>query len=76
MRSFLAGRPATETTGPDEMTSKLLALLASGVTDEAIARALGLGLRTVQRRISALMSDLNASTRFQAGMAARERGWV
>lgn len=76
MRSFLADRPGPITAGPDELTRKLLALLACGLTDESIARTLGLGLRTVQRRISALMSELNASTRFQAGMAARDRGWV
>ncbi|MEV0385482.1 helix-turn-helix domain-containing protein [Nonomuraea sp. NPDC050643] len=62
--------------GPDELTRDLLALLAGGLTDEAIARALGLGLRTVQRRIHAVMQDLNAITRFQAGLAARERGWI
>ncbi|SEG22292.1 Sugar-specific transcriptional regulator TrmB [Nonomuraea solani] len=61
---------------PDESTRELLELLAGGLTDEAIARALGLGLRTVQRRIQAVMQDLNAITRFQAGLAARERGWI
>lgn len=78
-----AGRPAegpaTEwpsEDGPDQLTTDLLALLAGGLTDEAIARALGLGLRTVQRRIHAVMQDLNAITRFQAGLAARERGWI
>ncbi|MFI7641093.1 helix-turn-helix domain-containing protein [Nonomuraea sp. NPDC049400] len=68
-----APRPTDE---PDELTRDLLALLAGGLTDEAIARALGLGLRTVQRRIHAVMRDLNAITRFQAGLAARERGWI
>jgi sugar-specific transcriptional regulator TrmB/DNA-binding CsgD family transcriptional regulator len=68
--------PAGEPDEPDEATRDLLALLAGGLTDEAIARALGLGLRTVQRRIHAAMQDLNAVTRFQAGMAARERGWI
>ncbi|MEU7828909.1 MULTISPECIES: helix-turn-helix domain-containing protein [unclassified Nonomuraea] len=62
--------------GPDELARDLLALMAGGLTDEGIARALGLGLRTVQRRIHDLMQDLNAITRFQAGMAARERGWI
>ncbi|MEV4621152.1 helix-turn-helix domain-containing protein [Asanoa sp. NPDC049573] len=61
---------------PHEGTNALLTLLASGLTDEAIARSLGLSLRTVQRRIHDLMSLLGAGTRFQAGMAARDRGWI
>jgi DNA-binding CsgD family transcriptional regulator len=52
----------------------LLTLLAAGITDQAIARHLGLGLRTVQRRISALMRQLGAETRFQAGLQAARRG--
>ncbi len=64
------------TPDPDEITGALLSLLAAGLTDEGIARSLGLSLRTVQRRIHDLMRELNATTRFQAGMAARERGWV
>lgn len=67
-----AGRAA----GPDEATRALLTLLAAGVTDDTIARSLGLSLRTLQRRISGVMRELDASTRFQAGMAAKERGWV
>jgi sugar-specific transcriptional regulator TrmB/DNA-binding CsgD family transcriptional regulator len=62
--------------GPDETTRAVLALLAGGVTDESIARALNLSLRTVQRRIHDVMDELDVTTRFQAGMAAKERGWV
>lgn len=61
---------------PDQMTRALLPLLTAGLTDEGIARSLGLSLRTIQRRIHDLMRELNATTRFQAGMAARDRGWV
>lgn len=71
-----APRPAAASDEPDEGTRELLALLAGGLTDEAIARTLGVGLRTVQRRIQTVMRDLNAITRFQAGLAARERGWI
>jgi predicted transcriptional regulator len=77
LRGFpLRAVPRPPADGPDELARDLLALLAGGLTDEGIARALGLGLRTVQRRIHDLMQDLNAITRFQAGMAARERGWI
>lgn len=61
---------------PDEKTRALLGLLASGLTDEAIARALGWSARTTQRRIAALHKELGVSTRFQAGAAARDRGWL
>lgn len=53
---------------------RLLALLAKGYKDEAIARYLGWGLRTVRRRIAGLMADLGVTTRFQLGAAAQRRG--
>jgi DNA-binding transcriptional regulator GbsR (MarR family) len=62
--------------GPDDETMSLLTLLAAGQTDDGIARALGWSPRTTQRRVQRLMADLNATTRFQAGMAAKERGWL
>jgi hypothetical protein len=49
---------------------RLVTLLLSGLTDEAIARQLTLGYRTVQRHIAALMARLGAHTRFQAGVRA------
>jgi DNA-binding NarL/FixJ family response regulator len=49
---------------------RLVTLLLSGLTDEAIARQLGLSHRTVQRRVAAFMADLGAHTRFQAGVKA------
>jgi DNA-binding CsgD family transcriptional regulator len=49
---------------------RLVALLLSGLTDDAIARQLGVGYRTVQRHIATLMTKLGAHTRFQAGLQA------
>lgn len=54
----------------------LLAELADGVKDEQIARNLDLSLRTVRRRVAALMSELGVDTRFQAGVEAVRRGWL
>lgn len=54
----------------------LLAELAEGARDEQIARTLGIGLRTVRRRIASLMIELGAETRFQAGVEAVRRGWL
>ena len=54
----------------------LLRQLHAGVKDEQIARTMGLSLRTVRRRISQLMIELGADTRFQAGAEAARRGWL
>jgi hypothetical protein len=62
--------------GPDEQTAVLVGMLASGMTDEAIARSLGWSVRTTQRRMAGLLAALGATTRFQAGVAARDRGWL
>ena len=58
----------------DAETGTLLTLLAAGQTDAGIARALVWSPRTTQRRVQRLMQNLNATTRFQAGMNAKERG--
>ncbi|MEV6013156.1 helix-turn-helix domain-containing protein [Streptomyces sp. NPDC051976] len=54
----------------------ILRLLASGAKDRRIARALGITERTVVRRIHTLMTTLHATTRFQAGIQAAQRGWL
>lgn len=56
--------------------SQLLEMLAGGAKDEQIARALGMSLRTVRRRIANLMAELGVDSRFQAGMEAVRRGWL
>jgi len=53
-----------------------LALLASGLKDEAIARQLDVHVHTARRRITGLLERLDATTRFQAGMQASRRGWL
>ncbi|MGH3355494.1 MAG: helix-turn-helix domain-containing protein [Nocardioidaceae bacterium] len=58
----------------DERPDDLVALLARGAKDEQVARLLGVSLRTVRRRIAALMDDLGVESRFQAGMEAVRRG--
>lgn len=52
----------------------IVALLARGSKDEAIARHLGLSLRTVRRRVAALMERHRADTRFALGVVLAERG--
>ncbi|WP_217368154.1 LuxR C-terminal-related transcriptional regulator [Kitasatospora sp. MMS16-BH015] len=60
--------------GPRDLA--ILRMLASGAKDRAIARALGIGERTVLRRIQTLLETLHADTRFQAGVQAAQRGWL
>jgi DNA-binding CsgD family transcriptional regulator len=61
---------------PDEPSRELLQLLAAGLTDTAIARELDWSHRTTQRRVKALFDRLGVATRFQAGVVARDRGWL
>ena len=63
-------------TGLDSQTGYVLSLLAVGATDSAIAAQTGLSLRTIERRVKALLEQLGATTRFQAGVQAARRGWI
>ncbi|OIV39470.1 hypothetical protein BIV57_01150 [Mangrovactinospora gilvigrisea] len=66
-------RAAAASQGPDP---QLLSLLALGLRDEAVARHLGISERSVRRRTAALMGELGAASRFQAGLAAGRLGWL
>ncbi|MDC2945613.1 MULTISPECIES: LuxR C-terminal-related transcriptional regulator [Streptomyces] len=57
-----------------EIDQTLLRLLAAGLKDEAIARRLGMSLRTVRRRIADILDRLGAESRFQAAVIATRRG--
>ncbi|MFF9348066.1 LuxR C-terminal-related transcriptional regulator [Streptomyces sp. NPDC014734] len=59
---------------PPERT--VLELLAQGMTDEAIARQLGVSVRTTRRITADLMQRLGARSRFEAGVLAAGRGWL
>ena len=54
----------------------LLALIAVGMKDDAIARQLGVSPRTLRRRSQDLLAELGALNRFQAGAEAARRGWL
>ncbi|MFD4975986.1 helix-turn-helix domain-containing protein [Streptomyces sp. NPDC058424] len=60
----------------DAVDRQIVALLHVGLTDAAIARQLGMGHRTVQRRLHALMEEVGAATRFQLGWHAARSGWL
>ncbi|MFE6764016.1 LuxR C-terminal-related transcriptional regulator [Streptomyces sp. NPDC057689] len=68
-------QPAEE----NELTSQegaVLRLLGEGLTDEVVARRLGVSVRTGRRITADLMGRLGAKSRFQAGMRAVESGWL
>jgi DNA-binding CsgD family transcriptional regulator len=54
----------------------VIRLLASGMTDDAIARASDMSVRTVRRHVTSIMKLLGTHTRFATGVAASKRGWV
>jgi sugar-specific transcriptional regulator TrmB/DNA-binding CsgD family transcriptional regulator len=57
----------------DESQHCLLTLLAAGLSDQAIARQLGISTRTLSRHVAGLTQVLGARTRFQAGALAVSR---
>ncbi len=74
--AWAGGLPVPDEDIEQDAATRLLALLASGFKDEAIARYLGVGVRTVRRRVAELMDDLSVSTRFQLGVVAERRGML
>nr|WP_237524478.1 helix-turn-helix transcriptional regulator [Streptomyces sp. SID5643] len=68
--------PDEDPQGLTPQERKLLQLLATGLTDEAVARALGIGVRTERRIMAELMERLGASSRFEAGVQAARRQWI
>jgi DNA-binding CsgD family transcriptional regulator/predicted DNA-binding transcriptional regulator len=71
-----AAAPTDFDTGLTPVDRELLKLLATGLTDEAAGRRLGLSARTVRRQMAALMERLDAASRFEAGLKAAQRGWL
>lgn len=63
-------------TGLSKAESELLRLLAAGLTDEGASRRIGVSLRTVRRMMASVMERLDASSRFEAGLKAAQRGWL
>ncbi|MPV88009.1 helix-turn-helix transcriptional regulator, partial [Georgenia ruanii] len=70
----LAPTEADDALKPEER--ELLQLLAKGFKDEAIARQLGISIRTVRRMINILSNRMESSSRFALGAKAAQRGWL
>jgi DNA-binding CsgD family transcriptional regulator len=60
----------------DDLQQTIARLMAKGFTDEVLARKLGMSVRTCRRHIAAMMRDLDAVSRFQAGVQAARRSLV
>lgn len=75
-RLTLPGTEQREESSVAAVDRQIVALLHVGLTDAAIARQLGMGHRTVQRRLHALMDEVGAATRFQLGWYAARAGWL
>ncbi len=55
---------------------EVLRLLAAGAKDDAVARRLGVSVRTVRRISGELSARLGVESRFAFGVEAVRRGWV
>jgi hypothetical protein len=75
-KPYPVGQVDRDSGGDDELRQVILEHLAMGFKDDVIARRLGLSVRTCRRHIAALMERLHATSRFQAGVLARERGML
>ncbi|MBL1081171.1 response regulator transcription factor [Streptomyces actinomycinicus] len=57
-----------------ELVRNILERLRAGHTDEAAAREINVSLRTYRRYVAEIMRELDANSRFQAGVRAVEYG--
>ncbi|MFJ6722307.1 MULTISPECIES: helix-turn-helix transcriptional regulator [unclassified Streptomyces] len=55
---------------------EILRLLGAGLTDEGVGQRLNISSRTVGRHMSCIMERLGASSRFEAGIKAAQKGWL
>jgi DNA-binding CsgD family transcriptional regulator/sugar-specific transcriptional regulator TrmB len=67
---------AKDSQGLSAQERELLHLLSKGMTDEGVAKGLGVSERTVRRIMAELMERLGARSRFEAGLKAAQRGWL
>ncbi|MGW2182062.1 hypothetical protein ACWCXX_29000 [Streptomyces sp. NPDC001732] len=57
----------------DDFQRAIALLMSQGLTDEVVARRLGMSVRTCRRHIAALMDSLGSVSRFQAGVRLAQR---
>ena len=59
-----------------EFDAQILKMLLQGQAESAIAEALSVSRRTVQRSVKAMMSRAGAANRVQLGWFAQRNGWI
>lgn len=67
-------RPSGPFLQPSER--RLLALLAAGLSDEQVVRAMGVSRRTLFRYLEVLLTRTGAANRFQLALYAVRNGWI
>ncbi|MER7756936.1 helix-turn-helix transcriptional regulator [Kitasatospora sp. NPDC097643] len=72
----LNGCAAKDESGLSAQESTVVRLLAQGLTDDAIAKRLGVSPRTARRTATELMERLGARSRFEFGVRAVQHGWL
>ncbi|WP_260192025.1 response regulator transcription factor [Actinophytocola gossypii] len=68
--------PSAVASLPTPRSETILRLLAESLTDEAVARKLGVSVRTVRKDVATTMSDMSAHSRFQAGVYPARLGML
>jgi DNA-binding NarL/FixJ family response regulator len=61
---------------PTPRVARILESITLGMTDDRIARSLGVGPRTVGREIAILKDTLGVNSRTEIVAAAAKRGWL
>jgi sugar-specific transcriptional regulator TrmB/DNA-binding CsgD family transcriptional regulator len=61
---------------PSELEREVIRLLGEGNKDEAIARRVGMSLRSVRRIVAQISMQLGVESRFALGVACSAQGWV
>ncbi|MFL6129412.1 MAG: LuxR C-terminal-related transcriptional regulator [Mycobacteriales bacterium] len=69
-----AGAAVLPEPSPLPRNALVLRLLADGLTDDAVARRIGVSVRTVRNDVASVMVSLGARSRFQAGVRAARLG--
>lgn len=70
------GPAAGEDDALSAQEASVLRLLAQGLTDDAIAKRLGVSPRTARRVATELMDRVSARSRFEFGVRAVQNGWL
>ncbi|WP_371617028.1 helix-turn-helix domain-containing protein [Streptomyces sp. NBC_00454] len=72
----LGAVPVRDCDGRTRQEKEVVQLLAEGLTDESIAKRLGVSPRTARRIAAELMERLDGRSRFEAGVHAVQDGWL